>query len=218
MAPEVMDKVFEPFFSTKDVGKGTGLGLSTVYGIIKQTGGFIYPESKPGEGTRFNIFLPRHLAADTAERLARTGETKEVREARELKKPKAAPADLTGRGRVLLVEDEDAVRSFAARALASRGYSVFEAASGAEALDVMAKEDGGIDLVVSDVVMPEMDGPSLLKELRQRAPHVKIIFMSGYAEEAFKKNLEGDENFHFLQKPFNLKQLAAMVKEVLEAE
>jgi two-component system cell cycle sensor histidine kinase/response regulator CckA len=224
MTPEVMDKVFEPFFSTKEVGKGTGLGLSTVYGIIKQTGGFIYPVSKPGEGTRFNIFLPRHLAADTAERLARTGEPREAREAeaakeaREIKKPKAAPADLTGHGRVLLVEDEDAVRSFAARALASRGYSVFEAASGAEALDVMDKEDNGIDLVVSDVVMPEMDGPSLLKELRQRAPHVKIIFMSGYAEEAFKKNLEGDENFHFLQKPFNLKQLAAMVKEVLEAE
>ncbi|MDP2619793.1 MAG: response regulator [Hyphomicrobiales bacterium] len=225
MTPEVMEKVFEPFFSTKDVGKGTGLGLSTVYGIIKQTGGFIYPKSKPGQGTSFMIFLPRHLAADPAERAARAGETKEAREGREAKEAKAAreakeareaPADLTGRGRVLLVEDEDAVRTFAARALTSRGYSVFEAASGAEALEVMGKQNDGIDLVVSDVVMPEMDGPSLLKELRKRSAHVKIIFMSGYAEEAFKKNLEGDENFHFLQKPFNLKELAAMVKEVME--
>ena len=124
-------------------------------------------------------------------------------------------ADLTGSATILLVEDEEAVRAFAARALISRGYTVHEASSGTEALEVMEREEGKIDLVVSDVVMPEMDGPSLLRELRQTRPDLKIIFVSGYAEDAFKKNLPENEQFNFLPKPFSLKQLATTVKETL---
>ena len=117
---------------------------------------------------------------------------------------------------MLLVEDEDAVRSFAARALTTRGYKVLEAASGVQALDIMNERGGDVDLVVSDVVMPEMDGPTLLKHLRKANPLIKIIFISGYAEEAFRNNLDEDETFTFLPKPFSLKKLAAAVKETLD--
>ena len=202
MDAETIDKIFDPFFTTKEVGKGTGLGLSTVYGIVKQTGGYIFPDSAPGQGATFRIYLPRHIPDGDAEAPAR-----EVA---------SAPQDLTGRGTVLLVEDEESVRTFAARALASRGYTVLEAETGQRALEVMDEQDGAIDLVVSDVVMPEMDGPTLLKELRARNSQLKIIFVSGYAEDAFNKNLAGDERFHFLAKPFNLKELAAIVKQVIE--
>ena len=205
IAPDVLDKIFEPFFSTKEVGKGTGLGLSTVYGIVKQTGGYIYALSKAGHGTTFRIFLPRYLpSAD------------EIAARREPERDGRA-TDLTGRGTVLLVEDEEAVRSFAARALASRGYTVIQAASGTEALARIDGNIDGIDLVVSDVVMPEMDGPTLLKELRRRRPELKVIFVSGYAEEAFKKNLPDGESFVFLPKPFSLKELVAAVKETMAA-
>jgi two-component system, cell cycle sensor histidine kinase and response regulator CckA len=205
MTPEIMAKIFEPFFSTKDVGKGTGLGLSTVYGIVKQTGGFIFPESAPGEGTTFRIYLPRYVptAADT--------------EAAGRSTPKKERArDLTGSGRVLLVEDEDSVRSFAIRALKRQGYEVIEATSGAEGLEKFQEVGGQVDLVVSDVVMPEMDGPSMLKELRKQTPDIKVIFMSGYPDDAFKRNLDPTEHFAFLAKPFTLPQLAAKVKEELE--
>ena len=202
MPPEVMSKIFDPFFTTKEVGKGTGLGLSTVYGIVKQTGGYVYADSEMDRGTTFRIFLPRHFAEEAA--LPET--------------PKEAPPaahDLTGTATILLVEDEEAVRAFAARALTSRGYTVHEASTGTEALQVMAETGGDIDLVVSDVVMPELDGPSLLRELRKTRPDLKIIFVSGYAEEAFSKNLPENEKFHFLAKPFSLKQLATTVKQVL---
>ncbi|MCT8972616.1 cell cycle histidine kinase CckA [Microbaculum marinisediminis] len=204
MPPEVMAKIFDPFFTTKEVGKGTGLGLSTVYGIIKQTGGFIFADSTPGKGTCFRIYLPRHVPTE-----------EEAAPKREV--AAEAPRDLTGRGTILLVEDEEAVRAFAARALASRGYTVLEADTGVAALEVMDSHEGTVDLVVSDVVMPEMDGPTLLKEVRKRNPKLKVIFVSGYAEDAFAKNLEGGEQFHFLPKPFNLKELAATVKEVMSA-
>lgn len=204
--PEILDKIWEPFFSTKEVGKGTGLGLSTVYGIIKQTGGFIFCTSKIGKGTTFSIFLPRHRPNPAAE----AGPREEKEEKKEARR-----ADLTGKGTILLVEDEDAVRAFASRALASRGYTVLEADSGARALEVFTEKGGGIDLVISDVVMPEMDGPTLLKELRKRGVTTKIIFISGYAEDAFQKNLEGEEDFAFLPKPFSLKQLAEAVKDVM---
>jgi two-component system cell cycle sensor histidine kinase/response regulator CckA len=203
MTPEVQAKIFEPFFTTKEVGKGTGLGLSTVYGIIKQTGAHIYCDSRVGKGTIFHIFVPRHVPAE-GEKLAIAGV-----------EPEAEIADLTGTASILLVEDEEAVRAFAARALASRGYKVHEAASGIEALEVMKEAGGKIDLVVSDVVMPELDGPSLLRELRKTRPDIKIIFISGYAEDAFKKNLPEGEDFQFLPKPFSLKQLAIAVKETL---
>jgi two-component system cell cycle sensor histidine kinase/response regulator CckA len=205
IAPENLHKIFEPFFTTKEVGKGTGLGLSMVYGIVKQTGGFVFCESTVGEGTKFLIFLPRHVPTEediAAERAAREA-------------PKKLAADHTGAGIILLVEDEDAVRALNARMLVSRGYTVHEAASGVEALDIFLQHDGNIDLVVSDVVMPEMDGPTLLGELRQRNPATKVVFVSGYAEEAFRKNLPEGEDFHFLPKPFTMKQLVETVKAAM---
>ncbi|MER8422640.1 cell cycle histidine kinase CckA [Mesorhizobium sp. M1403] len=210
IAPDVLKKIFEPFFTTKEVGKGTGLGLSMVYGIIKQTGGFIFCDSEVGKGSLFRIFLPRHIA--------------EARKAGEAGEVPAAPAkiadsakDLSGSATVLLVEDEDAVRMGGMRALKSRGYTVHEASSGVEALEVYEALGGKVDIVVSDVVMPEMDGPTLLGELRKRQPDIKFIFVSGYAEDAFAKNLPADAHFGFLPKPFSLKQLATIVKDMLES-
>ena len=204
--PEIIDKIFEPFFSTKEVGKGTGLGLSTVYGIVKQTGGYIFAESEAGSGTIFRIYLPRcEEAAAEAEAAERPAKKEDM-------------GDLTGSATVLIVEDEDAVRSFAARALTTRGYHVLTANSGVQALDVMNEHGGDVELVISDVVMPEMDGPTLMKHLRKANPQIKIIFMSGYAEEAFRTNLDESEKFTFLPKPFSLKKLAAAVKETLESE
>src|SRR3712207_1724022 len=130
---------------------------------------------------------------------------------------KQPAADMTGRGTILLVEDEDPVRAVNARALTARGYTVLEAASGIEALKVIEERDTPVDLVVSDVVMPEMDGPTLLRELRKRHPDLKVVFVSGYAEDAFKKNLPDGENFNFLPKPFSLKQLVETVKQTLAA-
>lgn len=216
IAPDVLKKIFEPFFTTKEVGKGTGLGLSMVYGIIKQTGGFIFCESEPGKGTMFRIFLPRYVAGAVA--------APEVGQEAAVVAPgpaagKAADAakDLSGSATVLLVEDEDAVRMGGIRALTSRGYTVHEASSGIEALEVFDSLEGKVDIVVSDVVMPEMDGPTLLGELRKRQPDIKFVFVSGYAEDAFARNLPADAQFGFLPKPFSLKQLATVVKEVLES-
>lgn len=203
MDAEIVEKIFQPFFTTKEVGKGTGLGLSMVYGFVRQSGGFITCRSAPGEGTAFRIFLPR------GEEEAKPAETP-------LAAVDAKPAaDLTGQGTILLVEDEDAVRAFGARALTQRGYTVHEARSGAEALIVMEEIGGAIDLIVSDVVMPEMDGPSMLRELRKQGVTAKVIFVSGYAEEAFRKNLPEGEAFGFLPKPFSLKQLIETVKDHL---
>ncbi|MCL7998170.1 response regulator [Brucella sp. 21LCYQ03] len=205
---DVLEKIFEPFFTTKEVGKGTGLGLSMVYGIIKQTGGFIYCDSEVGKGTTFKIFLPRHIEEQGADNAPVAVKEKKVEKA----------ADLSGSATVLLVEDEDAVRMGGVRALQSRGYTVHEAASGVEALEVLEELNGQVDIVVSDVVMPEMDGPTLLRELRKTHPDIKFIFVSGYAEDAFARNLPADAKFGFLPKPFSLKQLATAVKEMLEKE
>ncbi|MCW5730723.1 MAG: PAS domain S-box protein [Alphaproteobacteria bacterium] len=204
---DILGKIFEPFFTTKEVGAGTGLGLSTVYGIIKQTGGFIFPESEVGRGAKFRIYLPRHrqVANREAAQLAEGGEKRPSR-------------DLTGKGTVLLVEDEDAVRIFAARALRNKGYTVLEANSGDAALEQVQRHAGEIDILVSDVVMPNMDGPTLAREIRRRRPDLKIIFISGYAEDAFRRNLDRDVEIDFLPKPFSLKQLAGKVKEVIERE
>ncbi|QPC87942.1 response regulator [Mesorhizobium sp. NBSH29] len=206
IAPEVLKKIFEPFFTTKDVGKGTGLGLSMVYGIIKQTGGFIYCSSEVGKGSVFHIFLPRHIPeAKTAGEVVAAAP-----------KVQDTAKDLSGSATVLLVEDEDAVRMGGVRALRSRGYTVHEASSGVEALEIFNALEGKIDIVVSDVVMPEMDGPTLLGELRKLQPDIKFVFVSGYAEDAFARNLPEEAQFGFLPKPFSLKQLATVVKDVLE--
>ncbi len=219
--PEIMDKIFEPFFTTKEVGKGTGLGLSMVYGIVKQSGGYIYPESEVGKGTAFRILLPRHIVEPVQALPASDGaETQRTVEA-VVAKPEAKdePLDLTGKSAVvLLVEDEEAVRRGGKRMLETRGYTVYEAGSGTEALDVMEELEGKVDIVVSDVVMPEMDGPSLLRELRKSYPDLKFIFVSGYAEDAFAKNLPADAKFGFLPKPFSLKQLAVSVREMLDSD
>ncbi|MBB3452989.1 two-component system cell cycle sensor histidine kinase/response regulator CckA [Rhizobium sp. BK313] len=220
IAPDIMDKIFEPFFTTKEVGKGTGLGLAMVYGIIKQSGGYIHPESEVGKGTTFRIFLPRHIVEIPT---VIEGQASENREISAMDQSVAAivppeePADLTGKSAVvLLVEDEEAVRRGGKRMLETRGYTVYEAGSGVEALDIMDELDGQVDVVVSDVVMPEMDGPSLLRELRKKYPDMKFIFVSGYAEDAFARNLPADAKFGFLPKPFSLKQLAVVVRETLD--
>lgn len=195
---EVKEKIFEPFFTTKEVGKGTGLGLSMVYGIVKQTEGYVFCDSEVGRGTTFTILLPRHVA-NVADEPVKKEEAKAV-------------TDSTGHGTILLVEDEEAVRAFGARALTTRGYTVLEAGSGLEALEIVEANKGAIDLVVSDVVMPEMDGPTMFGELRKRGVTAKVIFVSGYAEDAFAKNLPEGEDFGFLPKPFSLKQLIEAVK------
>ncbi len=206
MSPEVMEKIFEPFFTTKEIGKGTGLGLSMVFGIVKQSGGFIFCDSVLGKGTTFRIFLPRHHQTAEEADAARPEEAKAAGQSQ----------DLTGQGTILLVEDEEAVRAFGARALRSRGYTVLEAGSGVEALEQVEEHGDEIALVVSDVVMPEMDGPTLFNELRKRGRTYQFVFASGYAEEAFKKNLPEAEQeaFAFLPKPYSLKQLIEAVKQV----
>ncbi|HWU27023.1 MAG TPA: ATP-binding protein, partial [Rhizomicrobium sp.] len=199
ISKEHLGKIFDPFFTTKPVGQGTGLGLATVYGIIKQTGGFISVDSEVGKGTTFRIYLPRHKGD-----MAQAQEPERV-----------APRDITGQDTILLVEDEEAVRSFAARALKLRGYNVLEAPGGEEALEIVRNSTATIHLLITDVVMPNMDGPTLVRAVKRLRPDIAVIFMSGYAEEAFRRNDEKAEDLHFLPKPFGLKQLAAKVKDVL---
>jgi len=188
----VLGKIFEPFFTTKEVGKGTGLGLSTVYGIIKQSGGFIFADSKLGEGARFVIYLPVYREAAGAGRVRRSEKTKKD--------------ELWGSGTVLLVEDEPMVRNVAERALTRHGYTVITADNGEEALEIVAKGEP-IHLLISDVVMPGMDGPTVVREARKSRPELKILFMSGYAEEQLRKSID-IENVNFLAKPFSVTELA----------
>jgi two-component system cell cycle sensor histidine kinase/response regulator CckA len=209
--PELMQKIFEPFFTTKAVGQGTGLGLATVYGIVKQSGGYIYPVSRQGRGTTFKIFLP-----------AWTGEGEETQPDAVFEQPAPAPSaskgnDLSGRGRILLVEDEDGVRGIASQLLASCGYQVIEAADGEKALEIIKENAGGIDLLISDVVMPGMDGPALLREARPWLAKTRVMFISGYAERDLAKTLEEERAISFLPKPFTLRQLAERVKGELSA-
>ncbi|HKU53981.1 MAG TPA: response regulator, partial [Rhizomicrobium sp.] len=201
MSKEIQSKIFDPFFTTKPVGQGTGLGLATVYGIVKQSGGFITVDSELGKGTCFKIYLPRRKV--------------EAADAVPAEAPPAAARDVTGQDTILLVEDEEAVRSFAARALRMRGYHVLEAGGGEEALEIVKNDVNTIDLIITDVVMPNMDGPTMVRHVKALKPDLAVIFMSGYAEEAFRRSDQSSEDIHFLPKPFGLKQLAAKVKEVL---
>jgi len=200
--PNVLGKIFEPFFTTKEIGKGTGLGLSTVYGIVKQSGGFIFADSKVGEGTRFVIYLPVHRIESETGKAARGAKPKEH--------------ELWGTGTVLLVEDEPMVRTVAERALTRHGYKVITADNGEEALEVIARGDE-IALLISDVVMPGMDGPTTVREARKSRPGLPILFMSGYAEEQLRKSIDLD-NVAFLPKPFSVHELAEAARRAIEAK
>ena len=199
--PSVLGKIFEPFFTTKEVGKGTGLGLSTVYGIVKQSGGFIFADSKVGEGTHFVIYLPVH---------------REEAAAKGRKPGKSKQDELWGSGTVLLVEDEPMVRAVAERALTRHGYAVITADSAEDALEVIGRGEP-IDLLISDVVMPGMDGPAMVEEARKQRPDLKVLFMSGYAEEQLRDSI-GVDNAHFLPKPFSVQDLAEAAKRALAAK
>ncbi|WP_347303628.1 response regulator [Croceibacterium sp. TMG7-5b_MA50] len=211
---QLLAKIFEPFFTTKEQGKGTGLGLSTVYGIVKQSGGFIFADNVPGSGApgtlvrgaRFTIFLPvHHPTAEEAERLSA---------------PPAEPEPVPewhGTARILLVEDEDMVRMVAERALLQKGHEVVTAADGEEGLEALrgALAAGQrFDLVVSDVVMPVMDGPAMVRTMRTLVPDMPVLFMSGYAEAQLREQIDV-ANMHFLAKPFNVSQIAAMVQNIV---
>lgn len=200
---DLLQKIFEPFFSTKEVGSGTGLGLATVYGIIKQTGGYVYVASKEGSGTRFCLYLKRFQPEEAKVEVA--AEAAAV----------AAGDDLTGKGTILLVEDETPVRAFAARALRNKGYTVLEADCGEMAIEVMEKQGSEVDVIITDVIMPGINGPTMIEEVAPKFPRVKVIFISGYAEDVFVKSYGSEREFNFLPKPFTLKQLASKVKEVI---
>ncbi len=207
--PDVLSRIFEPFFSTKEIGAGTGLGLSTVHGIVHQTGGFLSVDSVVGEGTCFTIYLPRH-------NIDESNNANNKLEAKAIEKTEEKAEDLTGSAAILLVEDEDAVRTFSSRALSNKGYKIIDASNGEVAMEILEKDNISLELLLTDVIMPEMDGPTLAKHVRRLYPDVKIIFMSGYSEDRFKD--EFGENTFFLQKPFTLQQLAKMVKNVLEGK
>ncbi|WRP26000.1 response regulator [Sphingomonas sp. LY29] len=201
IAPAILGKVFEPFFTTKEVGKGTGLGLSTVYGIVKQSGGYIFADSKVDAGTRFTIYLPVYHSDPEAKSPAKAS------------RGSRPDTELWGSGTILLVEDEPMVRTVAERALTRHGYHVLTATNGEEALEIVERGDE-IALLISDVVMPLMDGPTMVREARKSRPEVPILFMSGYAEEQLRNSID-IENVAFLPKPFSVQELAEAVRRAL---
>ncbi|MEL6366229.1 MAG: ATP-binding protein, partial [Pseudomonadota bacterium] len=204
---DIVDKIFDPYFTTKPVGKGTGLGLATVHGVVGQMGGRIFLDSKPGEGATFRILLPEQF------------EDEEREDADQQKpdagKPATSDDDLTGDARILVVEDEEAVRSFVVRALTMCGYKVEECEDGADALDLVRKRPKSFDLVITDVMMPDLDGPGFIVQAGEALGDAKVIFMSGYAEAEAGEALAAVPEARFLKKPFTLKSVAQAVKEAL---
>lgn len=200
MDKETQSRIFEPFFTTKEKGKGTGLGLSTVYGIIKQSGGYVFAQSELGHGTTFRIYLPR--VEDAAEPIVDA---------------RAASGVLEGTETVLLVEDEESVRQLVAETLSSRGYKVLEAENGEEALKLVAASSDKIHLMITDVVMPGISGRELARELIKTRPQTKVLFLSGYSEDAVVHQGVLEPDTAFLQKPFTLQHLARKVREILRA-
>lgn len=198
--PDVQARIFEPFFTTKDVGKGTGLGLSTVYGIVKQSGGYVFVDSEPGQGTTFSIYFPVYRGGAVEQRS---------------RKPVRVSNGQWGNARLLLVEDEDMVRAVAERALTRQGFTVVTASDGEDGLERLG-DSGPFDLVVSDVVMPNLDGPGMAVEMRKRMPGIPILFMSGYAEETLRQSISIDQ-VHFLPKPFSVAQIVEAVHGALAA-
>jgi two-component system cell cycle sensor histidine kinase/response regulator CckA len=200
--PELLDKIFEPFFTTKAVNEGTGMGLATVYGIVEQAGGHINVSNVEGGGAAFRIFLPEAAESELAEIAPVEVKAK-------------APRDLSGAGRILFVEDEAAVRGIAARLLRQRGYEVIEAEDGEQALELAEQHAGTIDMMISDVIMPGLDGPALLKKARPFLGDAPVLFISGYAESDFSDLLQDEVGVSFLPKPLDIKTLAERVKQEL---
>jgi PAS domain S-box-containing protein len=199
--PHDMPHIFEPFFTTKEEGKGTGLGLATVYGIVKQNGGFIWAYSEPGFGTTFKIYWPVAIAGKQSRVL-----------------PEVSGDWTGGTETLLLVEDAPAVRQPAREFLTSIGYTVLEAGNGEEALAVARGYPGPIDLLISDVIMPQMGGPQVAQQLSAERPQMKVLFVSGYAEKMVLQHGAVDVRDRFLAKPFSLKALARKIREVLESK
>ncbi|MDO5632465.1 MAG: ATP-binding protein [Paracoccus sp. (in: a-proteobacteria)] len=205
IAPEIAEKIFEPFFTTKRTGEGTGLGLSTAYGIVKQTGGYIFCDSTLGEGTCFTLLFPAY-------------DRRESHTPAELARPLAPAPEPTRPATVLLVEDEAAVRAFAARALRMKGYEVLEAASAEAALELLADDRLSVDVFVTDVVMPGMDGPSWVRTALVDRPQTRVVFMSGYTEDIFGEGHAPVPNSVFLAKPFTLAELTEVVARHLSGQ
>jgi two-component system, cell cycle sensor histidine kinase and response regulator CckA len=201
MDKETQSRIFEPFFTTKEKGKGTGLGLSTVYGIVKQSGGFIFAHSEMGQGTNFRIYLPR--VEDAAEH---NGPVKSVAQA------------AGGSETVLLVEDEESVRQLVRDTLASKGYHVIEAPNGEAGLKISHEHRGNIEVLITDVVMPGMGGRELAKRVAAERPDIKVLFLSGYTEDAIIHEGVLEPGTAFLQKPFTLQMLSRKVREVLRGD
>jgi two-component system, cell cycle sensor histidine kinase and response regulator CckA len=196
MDKETQSRIFEPFFTTKEKGKGTGLGLSTVYGIVKQSGGYVMVQSEEGRGTTFQIYLPQ------------------VEGAAENHATPVARAAAGGTETILLVEDEESVRQLVRETLASKGYRVIEAENGEDGLAV-ADGEKKIDLVITDVVMPGMGGRELVQQLTVTRPQTKVLYLSGYTEDAVGHEGTMESGTAFLQKPFTLQTLSRKVREVL---
>ena len=191
--------IFEPFFTTKEKGKGTGLGLATVYGIVKQSGGYIWLYSEPGHGTTFKVYLPRV--------------EEEIVDA---EPPKVAPVTTRGSETILVVEDEEIVRSLIQNILEAQGYAVLEAHHGLEALQICERRGDDIQLILTDVVMPQMSGPDLAKRIAILRPGIKVLYMSGYTENALAHLGVADVDGACLQKPFTLDSLTRRVRQVLD--
>ena len=199
MPPEIKERIFEPFFTTKESGRGTGLGLATVFGIVKQSGGLISVESEVGRGSCFNIYFPA-VAAEAEEAAAQPQEVAAL-----------------GNETVLIVEDETGVRKVIRQILSRRGYQVLEAENGVKALEVLEAHQGVVDLMVTDAVMPEMGGSELAKIARSRWPTIRILFMSGYTDDAVLRHGISHAEEAFLHKPFSSAEFARKVREVLDA-
>jgi CheY-like chemotaxis protein len=197
MDKDTLEKIFEPFFTTKRIGKGTGMGLATVYGIVKQNNGFINVYSEPGKGTTFRIYLPRCKDEGMA-----------------IDEPHTHAKPLTGTETVLLVEDNEALLKMVEIMLEELGYTVLAAGSPVKAFQLAEEYASDIHLVLTDVVMPEMNGRDLLKRLRALRPGMKCLFMSGYTTNAIAHHGVLDPGINFIQKPFSMKDLAAKVREV----
>jgi CheY-like chemotaxis protein len=199
MTPQTQARIFEPFFTTKERGKGTGLGLSTVYGIVKQSGGNIWVYSEPGLGTTFKIYLPRvdavPVVASPPERRAARHQGSEV---------------------ILVVEDDAAVRTVVSRILRTGGYAVLEASNGTQALNICANPDIGVDLIITDIVMPEMGGREFARLLGDLRPAARMLFMSGYTEFGVTQNTLLAPGAAFIEKPFTMEALARKVRDVLD--